>query len=302
MTAAISVDSATIRDSSYQISVVKLLATHSCKDCYNPRREGLWIRDMPFQIDLDETFENLPRAPIVEAVIHWRARAGTQVERQDLQNRLRQRLPEYPKIQMQHEVEMQLRRDAGGSTSQSHRVNWQGFRCESEDGRYIAQFKRDGFVFSRLKPYENWDAFETEALRLWRIHCELAEPSQVERLGVRFINRVVPVSPDDLSNVVVAPPEIPRVLDLPSVDFLHQARLGIPNSDYQLNVVEALQPPNPESNSYGLLLDLDVSTSHAFELTDASMPTRLAEMRWIKNKAFFTLLAPTAIQQFRESV
>ena len=28
-----------------------------------------------FKIDLSESFEHLPNAPIVEAVIHWRARA-----------------------------------------------------------------------------------------------------------------------------------------------------------------------------------------------------------------------------------
>jgi hypothetical protein len=31
---------------------------------------------MSFQIDLSRTFPNLPRAPIVEAVIQWQSRAG----------------------------------------------------------------------------------------------------------------------------------------------------------------------------------------------------------------------------------
>ena len=53
---------------------------------------------------------------------------------------------------------------------------------------YVAQFTRNGFVFSRLKPYEGWETFEAEAKRLWCIYRELAEPSEVQRLGVRFIN------------------------------------------------------------------------------------------------------------------
>ena len=31
---------------------------------------------------------------------------------------------------------------------------------------------------------------ETEAMRLWELHVEVAKPTEVQRLGVRFINRI----------------------------------------------------------------------------------------------------------------
>jgi uncharacterized protein (TIGR04255 family) len=32
-----------------------------------------------------------------------------------------------------------------------------GFRYESSDGKRIAQFQKDGFTFSHLAPYTNWE-------------------------------------------------------------------------------------------------------------------------------------------------
>ncbi len=69
-----------------------------------------------------------------------------------------------------------------------HKQTWQGFRFQSSDNRHIAQFAWNGFVFSRLSPYEDWTKFEAEALRLWRIYRDVGEPSENQRLGIRFID------------------------------------------------------------------------------------------------------------------
>ena len=65
-----------------------------------------------------------------------------------------------------------------------------GLKCQSEDSFYVVQFNKDSFVFSRLKPYEDWEKFSQEALRLWEIYCELPEPTEIGRIGLRFINRL----------------------------------------------------------------------------------------------------------------
>ena len=123
-----------------------------------------------FQINLNEEFENLPNAPIVEAVIHWRARAGKDLEQNVFQDELENSLPNYSQPQPQRLVEMHAEIGPSGSGLQQH-DEWHGFRLETADKLQVAQFTRDGFVFSRLKPYENWAQFEAEAKRLWNIYC-----------------------------------------------------------------------------------------------------------------------------------
>ena len=175
--------------------------------------------------------------------------------------------------------------------------NWLGFRFEDADRLHVAQFTRNGFVFSRLKPYEDWEKFQAEARRLWCIYRELAEPSEVQRLGVRFIN-FISVEPKDVATLLTLPPRSPGAVTLPISAFLHQTMFNIPDHPYELNVVQTLQPPAPpERESFGLILDLDVGTTRVIQFDE--MDNGLLHMQWIKNKAFFSLLTETALERFR---
>ncbi len=197
-----------------------------------------------FKIDLSESFEHLPNAPIVEAVIHWRARAEKKLDAAVLLEQLKTRLPAYPNSQRQQEigVDAEIGPD-GAALHQPH--HWHGFRLEDVDKLHVAQFTRNGFIFSRLKPYENWERFEAEALRLWHVYCELAEPSEVQRLGVRFINRITPVEPDQLAELLAIPPRSSESMELPLKGFMHQYTFDIPDHPYNLNVIQTIQPPSP---------------------------------------------------------
>jgi uncharacterized protein (TIGR04255 family) len=130
-----------------------------------------------FRIDLNESFPHLAAAPIVEAVIDWRARAERQWEPGDLQAKIAERLPEYPNRQLQHLLEFAAQGVMGANESHaaaSQRSGWHGIRVSTPDELYIAQFTRDGFTFSRMHPYNEWASFSAEARRLWRIFVELA--------------------------------------------------------------------------------------------------------------------------------
>ena len=254
-----------------------------------------------FKIDLKESFEHLPNAPIVEAVIHWRARSEKKLVPAELLRQLKERLPDYPMSQQQQEIEMASQVGEDGSAAQQHRTSWHGFRFESNDHRHVAQFTRNGFVFSRLKPYESWEPFEAEAQRLWQVYRELAEPSEIQRLGVRFINLIAPVQPEQLKRLLTLPPKNPKGLELPVRGFMHQTTFEIPGSPYTLNVNQTIQPTSPpHASGFNLILDIDVSTTTVLELDSDKIKQRLAEMRWLKDKAFFTLLKKSALKRFKE--
>ena len=81
-------------------------------------------------------------------------------------------------------------------------------------------FKRaqDGFSHNRLKPYKDWEAFRSEARRLWNIYRDVVNPEFIEILGLNYINSIgipsgVEIS-DYLRAFIQVPPELPQVLEV----------------------------------------------------------------------------------------
>src|SRR5262249_2058852 len=104
-----------------------------------------------FRLDLNETFPRLSRPPIVEAVIHWKARAQTPMEADALKKTLAERLPYYPQSSPIQGFGLMATLSPVDETSvvQHKRKGFLGLRLTSNDGSYIVQFLRDGLVFSR---------------------------------------------------------------------------------------------------------------------------------------------------------
>lgn len=251
-------------------------------------------------INLGESFPHLPGAPIVEAVIEIRARAQTPWDEPAISAWLTSRLPDYPTMHAQNEFRFEFLKRPGVA-EQTHRdLGLKGLRFESADKLHVAQLNRDGFVFSRLQPYDCWHKFQGEALRLWNIHAELAKPLEIERLGLRFINRInVPMEGVRLKDYLQAPPCAPLGMSLPITGFLHQATLTVPGHPYLINLIQTLQPQIDESGAIGLIVDIDVGTIDPFPLEGAALEQRLAEMRWLKNKAFFGCITDKALERFQ---
>lgn len=253
-----------------------------------------------FIIDLKETFPLLARAPIIEAVIEVRARTQVPWEESAISERLKPRLPEYPSVQSHREFQHEFKVELGQPTEQTVQdLGWRGLRCESTDKRHIAQFNRDGFVFSRLAPYESWDQFQREGLRLWQLHIELAQPTEPQRLGLRFINRIViPQEGPRLEDYLEASPRTPREMDIPFSSFLHHNVLTVPGYSYAINIIQTVQQPQgPETG--GLIVDIDVFTTQPFNLAQDVFEQHLAEMRWLKNKVFFGSVTKSALETFK---
>lgn len=253
------------------------------------------------RIDLAESFPRLARAPIIEAVIEIRARAEAPWEEPGILQRLKASLPNYPDSQSHQSIRFEFKMEPGKPAEQIfHDLGWKGLRLESADKLHVAQFDRDAFSFTRLHPYESWSEFNAEALRLWHLHAELAHPVEAQRIGLRFINRMAIPSDGRLEDYLHVPPQTPRDLELPFAGFLHQDTLAVPGHIYAVNAVKTVQLPNePDATDIGLILDIDVFTTQPCELRNEVLTTRLAEMRWLKNKVFFGSIAPQALEEFK---
>jgi uncharacterized protein (TIGR04255 family) len=256
----------------------------------------------PVQIAVDEEFEHLPRAPIVEAVIDLRARPSQKLEEAPLREQLEAMIEPYEFLDSQREYQGEMRLEGGKPPSQNFRdLGWKGLRFRSTDEKHIAQFNRDGFVFSRLEPYQNWRQFETEALRLWSNFRSVAQPVEIHRLGLRFINRIQ-LQPADFrfEDYIRSAPAPPCDFELPFYGFMHQDMLGVPGHPYAINVIRTIQPSLASiGTKFAIIIDIDVSTTQGSALNEATMGARLAEMRWLKNKVFFGSVTEKALEGFR---
>lgn len=66
-----------------------------------------------------------------------------------------------------------------------------GIILRSADGKWVVQYRLDGFTVSRLQPYGTWDELKAKASALWAKYSEAAKPTKVVRVALRFINRVL---------------------------------------------------------------------------------------------------------------
>ena len=254
------------------------------------------------EINLEEEFQHLPQAPIVEAVIDIRARSTATFNEESLRPQVEAALTGYQFLDSHQELQHEIKLEDGQASSQIIRFDWKGLRFQSDDKKHIAQFNRDGFVFSRLEPYQDWPQLHGEAMKLWEVYLELATPVAIDRLGLRFINRIqLPIGEFQFEDYMKSAPQPPQGLDLPFAGFMHQNTLTVPNQPYVINIVKTIQPPAVDERSgAALILDIDVLTTQGYELDDgAELRQHLLEMRWLKNKAFFGSITDKAWTLFK---
>ena len=254
------------------------------------------------QIKPNETFEHLPLAPIVEAVIEIRAPAEATWAEAEVMDELKEKLPDYPAVDLHRQVQHELKVGPGQESEQTLRdLGWRGFQFRSADSLQVARFNRDQFLFSRLRPYQSWEQFNREGLRLWEIYAALAQPSRVQRLGLRFVNRIVLPAQEVRFEDYVRPCAHPtQELNLPLQGFFHHDVLAVPGHAYAINVIRTLQRPEETgSQAMAVILDIDAYTIRPFKPSRAALNRRLTEMRWLKNKVFFGSVTKKAMNIFR---
>ena len=253
------------------------------------------------KIDFSETFPHLSKAPIVEAVIDFRSLPTIPCEQAQFEQHFKTEFQDFPLVQIHNQLNYHLKAKPDGQPEQVQSTsNWQGLVFHSSDKKRVVQCQRDGFSFSRVQSYDDWDSFAGEALGLWNKYSSLTKPSEIQRVGVRFINRIV-TRPEwkNLQDYLVNAPQPLGADTLPLVGFLHSNTYFVPEHNYLINLNLALQPADGANPVSAIIVDTDVFTTNALILAEAKLETKLGEMRWLKNKVFFGSLTPKLIESLK---
>jgi uncharacterized protein (TIGR04255 family) len=247
-------------------------------------------------IDLEEEFPHLSKAPIVEAALDIRNVPSEKWDENNLQIELKRRLPDYPKIESLRKARLQIPRQKPINPIVED-FGCVGFKLHSFDNLHIAQFNIEAFVFSRLKPYEDWEHLSGEALRLWAIYYDLFKPKDVKRIGLRFINRIaIRQEKVEFSDYYKYPPKSLEELDWTLTGYLHHDVLQVPGTPYSVNLIKTIQDVPGE---IGLILDIDVFMQKPFEYDEQRIKECLEDMRWVKNKVFFSSLTDRFVKELK---
>jgi uncharacterized protein (TIGR04255 family) len=253
------------------------------------------------KIDFSETFPHLSKAPIVEAVIDFRALPTVPCEQAQFETYFKREFSDYPTAQIQNRHNFELKANLGGQPEAVQPTSWwQGLVFQSSDKLRVVQCQRDGFSFSRLPPYDVWDSFAGEALSLWKKYAALTKSIEIQRVGVRFINRLI-LKPEwpKLDDYLINAPRSIAENALPLAGFFHSYTFFIPDNNYLVNLNLALQPADGVNPTAAIIVDTDVFTTNAISSTENILETKLIEMRWLKNKIFFATLTQKLIESLK---
>lgn len=203
----------------------------------------------------------------------------------------------YPHQRPIRQLQGQVRFGDDGITAQETNTRRYGYRLTSADEKHVLQVRPDGFTFSRLRPYESWDAMVDEAWETWKLYVADLRPPGLSRVATRFIN-VLQIHPGEpLDRLLAEPPKVPDGLPTVLTHFLFryvtQATEGIVSS-VSLATEEGSRRPS-------LVLDIDCFARRDFSVSERGMEIvrdTLEQLRARKNQVFFKTITPEAIEEW----
>jgi uncharacterized protein (TIGR04255 family) len=229
--------------------------------------------------------EHLQNAPIVEAVVDFRVLRNEQVSAETFAGIGSFIGEHYTKTGSIQSIETRFGVVHGKPLDPSQLQTDLGFRYQTETE--VAQFRVDGFTFSKIKKYTTWEKVSEEAFRLWRVYVDAAKPRKVSRVAVRYINRMHLPDVKDLGEYLEAPPKLPAPIPQIVREFLTRVIVRDDKRNAHAVIVQALEP-RTDSNTISLLLDIDAFRDMKdLEPDDPGLPAIFEELRHLKNEIFF---------------
>ena len=229
-----------------------------------------------------------PNAPITEALLDIRVKLPEQVDLTQLATIQDLIKDQYPSRNERMFWQSDLQIAQGDLKISPPTGGPVGYAFTSRDGKQIIQARKDGFAFSRLKPYEDWISLRDEAKRLWQYYIQIASPTSITRLALRYINRIeLPLPMRDFKDYILTVPEIAPNIPQGLANFFMQLIIPIPIMNAVAIVTETVDVSQNPSSILPLIFDIDVFREAVFDLDSAEVWETFEQLRELKNDIFF---------------
>lgn len=240
---------------------------------------------------------HLTHAPIREAVIDIQFQAAT--DQRDVASFAEEYAQGRGRVHDLWAASLELRVGASG-IEQARSGSQVGKRLDFDDGKHVAQFRVNGFTFSRLAPYETWEQMSESAASIWTAYSAAIKPREVNRIALRYINSLcIPLPIEKVESYLPygpkLPPEVPQVIS----GFLNRVQINdVLTGDFAV-VTQMVESVTPDGGGLNVLVDIDVA--HPCNLVGASddqIADVLGRLRELKNKAFFGFLEEKILEPY----
>ena len=212
------------------------------------------------------------KPPIVEAALCIYIESPSQeIGIRELENACMEISQEYPDRVPRRRYQSKVEFDNSGifKGAEGSDLGLDGYLCRSADQKQVVQFCLDRFVFNRLAPYEGWNQFFEEAMRLWEKYTLLMKPPSLKKISIRNINRIdVPTkNRQELNKYLILSPKIPLGISSNLENFAYETVFTV-DQNTSITLIQMSLPS--ELNKTTVLLDIDVTVPvtkpPAFEL------------------------------------
>jgi len=253
---------------------------------------------------MSENQFRLPKAPIIEAVldIDCDMPPGNDIAKLEspAHELLREHYPNVRPIYVQtHQIQTQ--KDQPPQLSVQQAVQALQFMHQGE--KQIVQFRAQGYSFNRLAPYTNLDDYLPEIERTWKLFINVAAPTQIRTVRLRYINRILIPMPEgqlDLGEYLTVGPRLPDETRFTFTGFLNQYTAVENETGNHVSIVLTTQPPeNPKQLS--LIFDITVANLQSSEVENWTwLLARVQALRGLKNRVFRDTLTEKCLTLFQQ--
>ena len=238
---------------------------------------------------------HLRNAPIAEAIIDFRVLRRQEVNAETFAGLAPSLGSEYGQSSLMQSIEARFGLDSGRLIDPKAVKSAVGWLYRSATA--VAQFRIDGFTFSKLEPYTTWDEVFGEAYRLWQFYVQKAKPQEISRIAVRYINRLRVPGPADLREYLEAPPVLPPPIPQNLRAFLSRVHVEDSGRGASAVLVQALEE-SIDPATLPLLLDIDAFREVTLEPNDAALTGIFQHLRGLKNDIFFASITENTVRMY----
>jgi len=239
---------------------------------------------------------HLDNAPIVEAIIDLRVKNPSSFGVTDFLSLKEDLKKEYPIVEDRRLVEVGGKIEGKQIEQTIIDKGITGYFFKTSDSKNVAQFRIDGFTFSRLSPYSEWETVLSEAKRLWGLYSIKCLPELITRIAVRYINRLdLPLPIEDFADYLTAPPLVPDSLPQGVSQFL--TRVVIHDADITANIVQTMKSSS-KADHIGVILDIDVFNLKESGFEESSIWPEFEKLRDFKNRIFFESITEKTVRLY----
>ena len=241
---------------------------------------------------------NFPNAPIIEAILDIYVKLPSEVSINDLEGFHEYVKEDFPEKQSRILQAVNFNISPEGVKSSQSSGEPDGYLFKSAVQNKIVQARKDGFSFNKLKPYENWRAFRSEARKLWGIYLKITRPLEITRIALRYINRIeIPLPIKDFKDYILTNIEVAPGLPQGIESFFMQLVILKPEIFAKAIIIQTME--NPANNKLPIIFDINVSREATLKFNKTEIWGEFEKLHVFKNDIFLNSLTKKSKELFK---